>query len=292
MTFKDPNDTGPITDPNDLIEKSRINIKYNKESESIEEITIDSKEGEEITLFPMILDSGQEYMPNIGQYRWDQTLQDDNDTHYVFSLSLKNIDDFVYYYVAKNDFHRTLLEFAKYNLPFEEYARLIFEQREVIHHYFEAQNERKLSKEIYYRDLNQLVMYWPEYYPGKENYNSEFLPTTEELYRPYLFNKLGYVLNHRKHFDIEEMELFNLKELLYLEIFIKQNYENEPNFRYEPSEIFDKIKEFQNVNSEGISHMIIYIEQWKDLLMIPYRKENLKNYIKGIPVWRNRNLED
>ena len=298
MSIESPKETGPITDPNDLIEKSRINIKYNKESESIEEITIDSKEGEEIILFPMILDSGQEYMPNIDNDFWSKILVDESEilvnetnTHSIYSCHLGKIEFYIYNTAIGDHFMRPFLEFARYNLSPENYARFLIEQKAIHDHLLLANAKGQISNKKFKEDRFQLIMYWPEYYPGKEEYNMELLPTTKDLYHASLFNKLGHILYNRKQYDTKK-QMFKTRELLELEFFINQNHENEPHVKYEPSEIYNKIKEYKRVNSEGIAHMMKYIDLWKEKFLKEFRIECIQDELGDIPIWRKRYSED
>jgi hypothetical protein len=278
MSNKDPKETTLLSDPHDPVTNSNIGIYFNKESKSIERITLDSGDGNEKTLFPMILESGEEYMPNNESY-WDQTLKNDNETHSIFSLSLEEMENNLFLSVMGGISDWSFLHFTRYNLPLEDYARFIIEQKGVEQHLAEANHKGKITDEILNRDFGNFIMYWPEYYPGKENYNSEFLPTTEELYPVYLFNKLGYIFNKRAEYDLK-VERFEFKELLRLKSFILYNYENEP------TEIFNKIKDYHKVDSRGISHMMRYIEIWYELTMLEYNKGCYMDDLDNLPRWR------
>lgn len=277
MTFKEP--TLSNTDPKDPNIDQDINLYFNKESESIEKITINPEKGAEITLFPIILESGEEYMPNLDEYYWNQTIENDNETHSTYSLSLKEMENTVFFSLVRDDFSRSFLQFASNNLPLEDYARLIIEQEAVKQHLLEADRKGQFPEEIIKKDYNELIMYWPEYYPGKENYDSEFLPTTKDLYHAFLFNRLGYILNHRARYDLK-VERFEYKELLYLKSFIETNHENEP------SDIFNKLKVHHGISSRGISHMITYLEEWEGKLMRKYYDERSDDVLNNIPNWR------
>lgn len=279
MSIEHSKETSPISDPNELIKNSSIKIYYNNEEESIESITIQSEDREEISLFPMTLESGEEYMPNLDEYYWEQTLENDNGTHSKYSLSLGDMENNVFYIGMLDDFNRSFLQFARYNISLEDYARFIIEQEAVNQHFLEADRRGEISKEMLLQDSSKTVMRWPDYYPGKEKYGMEFLPTTKELYPLYLFNKLGYIFNHRAQYELE-VERFEYKELIFLEAYIQHNYVNGP------SENFNKIRNHYNVNSRGISHMMQYIETWKELSMMEYHKERHIDTLKNIPRWR------
>jgi hypothetical protein len=279
MSIEHSKETISISDSNELIKNSSIKIYYNNEKESIESITIQSEERDEITLFPMILESGQEYMPNLDEYYWEQTLENDNSTHSKYSLSLGEMENNVFYVAMLDDFNRSFLQFARYNLPLEDYARFIVEQEGVNQHFLEADRRGEISDEILLQDYNETIMHWPDYYPGKEKYRLEFLPTAKEFYPLYLFNRLGYIFNHRAQYELE-VERFEYKELLFLEAYIQNNYDNEP------SELFNKIREHYNVDARGINHMMQYIETWKELSMMEYHKERYIDTLKNIPKWR------
>jgi len=289
MIPQNPQGKNLLSDQREPISKSQINFHINSEDENINRITIVSKDDEEITLFPMTLESGEEYMPNLNGYiwgieydesRWSEVLEKDNGTSSIFTLKLKEIEYGMTFGIEPHPSHLSFLEFTRDNLSPEEYARFVIEQRAVQEALFVSDSKGEIKDEVFKKDYNALVMYWPEYYPKIKNYDSEFLPTTEGLYPAFLFNKLAYILSHREEDDNLEVNRFDIRELLYLETFIQNNPINNA------SEIFEKIRKYNNIDSNRISDMLSYIQIWKYLEMMEYHRLSCFEDLKNISRWK------
>jgi hypothetical protein len=289
MSNENPGEDNKLSDQHDPISKSQINFYIDEEDKNINRITIISKDDEEITLFPMKLESGEEYMPNLNEYIYvmgydgedkeRKGVENDNETPLFFSLRLKEVEMGMYLSIMADDSNLSFLEFARNNLSVEEYARFIMEQEAVQERLIELDRKGEVTDEVYNKDFKALIMYWPKYYPRIENYDCEFLPTTEELYPAYLFNKLAYILSHREEDDNLEVERFDIKELDYLKSFIQKNYGH----RHSP--IYSKITEYNSINTMRRSSMFRYIETWYELLMIENRKNGCFEDLKNISRW-------
>ena len=274
--------TGPAqltTDPTEPIPKD-VNFYVNPENGSLEKITVNSKEGDETVLFPITLESGEKYIPDFDEFGTSLLSEGENTSHLIHTDSFEIMERDLFHSVKDFDFEISFLQFAKENLSID-YDRLIVEETAVHQHLWETDLLRRLPNEIFFRDCNRLIMHWPDYYPGRENYDSDFLPTTKELFSSYLFNKLAIMFNNRKEYDLK-IPRFDYIELQYLRLFINDNYENEP------SEIFNKIQDHHHVNSRGIYHMTRYIEIWEDKLMMDYRQERHNDALDDLPIWRKQ----
>jgi hypothetical protein len=284
MGTENPQEKTSSSDQIDPIANSIAKVYFDQESKSIKEITMVKENhtdvpmvliGEEIPLFPIQLKSGEEYIPDLCESDFWQTGEETLDTPEIFTIDLKQYENVLFRVVARNGFDKSLLLFAKDNLYPWEYARFIIEQVAVIQHLSKFNQKTRPGDEIKYKGL---VFYWPSYYPGKDKFDSDFLPTTEELYPVYLFNRLAYILTHRERYDLKDQR-FTIDELHDLQGFINDNY------AFGTGDMFNKIKDQYNIDSDGIDHMMRYDIKWQELLQLEYTKSRLLNDLDSLPKW-------
>jgi hypothetical protein len=288
MSGENPGNNPELSDSNDLSKNSNIWIYKNPESESIEEITLVTENPrevpiqnkmvmvEEVPLFPITLESGEKYIPDLSLCTVNQTGEQAIQDPPIYSIDLGKYEEEVLDSVFKNGFDRSFLQFARDTLSLEDYARFIIEQEAVRKHLLKFNRSARPDHRI---TNDELIFYWEFYYPGNENYDSKLLPTTTKLFPLYLFNKLGYILNNREEFDLTNQK-FYFEELDYLKSFIVSNYPNEP------SEIFEKIRDRCQVDSRGIHHMMQYINTWHELFFLAHKKAQYLHTLNNIPRWR------
>jgi hypothetical protein len=173
-----------------------VKFYYNEETDAIERITLDSEDGE-TPLFPIKLESGKSYIPNLDEFdfkRRDISLQ----TNSSGSSYVEKFEDLEHYLegdLCANTFDNSFLRFLRDTFP-SGYAQLVIEQMAVRGHIH--RNRRHISK--------------PEYYPGKEEYGMKYLPCSESLQYAHILNKVLCICNDPPTYPFDQ-EYFSYKEL-------------------------------------------------------------------------------
>jgi len=190
---------------------TEIKFYYNKKTNILKKVTLDSKD-EEIILFPIKLESGFDYTPNLYELNFnykDNPLLVEEYVN-VPLVSFEELDFALETSLERDGFDKVFLKFLKQNLPKREYARFVIEQIAV--RTFLFRNKNHVPPEIYNNHIENLIIQWPDYYPGSEEYGMEYLPCSKDLQYAHILNKVLCVCSDSSKYPFEK-EYFSYKEL-------------------------------------------------------------------------------
>jgi hypothetical protein len=266
-----------------------VKFYYSEETDDIVRITLDS-EDRETTLFPIQLESGKDYIPNLDEFdfrRRDLSLQSDSHGSSYVEI-FQDLEHYLETDLSSDSFDRSLLRFLRENYP-SGYAQLVVEQIAVRGHIH--RNRNRISTIEYHDYLGNIIMEWPDYYPGKEEYGMKYLPCSESLQYAQILNKVLCICENPSRYDLTK-EHFDYDELEKAEkAFLAADGSMRHHKQYPiQSQIAKKVLEFRGFNYPGKKYLILgnYFEYW-----FGYKKSEgelafWKDRLEGLADWATK----
>jgi len=256
---------------------TEIKFYYNKKTDTVERISLDS-DGTEIPLYPILIEKTDlDYMPNLEEFNFkhrDNHLSVDEYGSF-YSESFEELDFALETSLKRDSADKDFLKFLRKTLPQKEYSRFVIEQIAV--RSFLHRNRSKVPSGTYRNNVDSLVIEWPGYYPGREKYNMEYLPSTTELNEVYLFSKVAHILNNSRSEGRLKKQSFNWTEIKRIDNFITNNYPPKST-----GDMFRKIYVFNRLNPTSLSIICTYLDTWEKKLQKKYEIEVLDDILGNL----------
>jgi hypothetical protein len=271
---------------------TEVKFYFNEETESVERVVLDSETDGETTIFPRIIEnSDMEYMPNLREIYFahrDNTLFSD-DSGSFYSEPFDGIDFALETSLKRDTINKDFLQFLREELTEVEYARFVIEQIAV--RSFLYRNKNRLRKSVYYEHVDNLIMEWPEYYPGEEKYCMEFLPSSNDLRYAYILNKAVSICDNPYRYNLEK-EYFTYQELKEIDkgINLAKSYESSPDQYSNEAKLAQKLLDFHDLDyfSKRYSVLDRYLRFWFKIKNSQAEVKTYKEELKRLASWSTK----